>query len=290
MIHIILTCTSTKNVVIPDYLKFRNIQGKTQKELFDKWFERIEQHPNKHYAVEMYSGFEYLHKEINRYGGILWIASAGLGILKPFDLIPPYSITFNHRWEDGVRRGFRAQYAEREWWKMLTNKTGLCLSDLAKQHTDDTFIFSCSEAYYPALINDISEASIYANQSLFVSRWLGGEFTGTKMPIDKRIIPLIGSTEYNIAACYALFCLKKLNTGYSVSDIRTIVQDYLDQAPKTPRKKILRKKISDNEIVEYIQTNPNLTVAQITNKIRKDGFSCGSDRFDRISRNIGYKM
>lgn len=291
MIHIILTCTSQKTLSTPNDLKFRNMVGLTQEDLFKKWVSAIESYPIKIPAIQLYGKtLQDFYETIDRTKIHLWIASAGMGLISPDTLIPPYDITFNYRWEDGVRRGFDPKLAEQNWWGLLCGYRGLSITDLAQQNSNDTFIFTTSESYYPALINDICAASNECIHSLFLSRWLGGgKFNGLLMPSDKRIVALIDSTEYNMASKYALFCIEQHFGGLDWIDIKRLVEQHLDTIPLIPRVKKPREKIEDIKVIEYINNNLTKSVAQITNLIRDDGYSCGSDRFNKIARQIGFK-
>jgi len=287
MIHVVLTCTSSKTLAIPPELQFSRIHGTTQDELFNQWIATTTSYGIKLPAIELYAG-ALKQFVIDCPDVKLWIASAGMGLISPSTPIPLYNITFNHRWADGVRRHFQPNVAERNWWDMLCTHHNTSITQLVKDNPDDTFIFSTSEAYYPALINDMCNASQYTPNAVFISRWLGGDFNGIRMPIDKRIISLIESTEYNMAPKYAQYCINRLQDGMSWHSIATEVQAYIDNIPKITRNKITRNKISDDGIITYINEYSNKTIPQITNMIRNDGSSCGSDRFNKIARSIGF--
>lgn len=286
MIHVILTCTASKTLPVPNELMFRNFSGATQRELFDEWVVNVEQH-QKIPAIDLYGGqLQQFYKDAPNV--TLWIASAGMGLISPTTPIPPYNITFNHRWEDGIRRNFLAKIAEKNWWEMLCAYNKFSIADLVAKHPRDTFILSTSEAYHPALMSDICAASYLTDNAVFISRWLGGDFNGIKMPTDKRIIPLIGATEYNISTKYALYCVTQLLKGCTWQEISEGVQRYIDGVPKITRERTARSKIGDDGVKMYLNLYGGKTIPQITNIIRNDGYSCGSDRFNKIARQVGY--
>ena len=130
-VNIVVTCTKRKRRPPDESLKFRHIAKDSIEEGFEVWVQRIMDSgevllpPRDLYAGDHWSVAVSLEQvaEASGFKAIIWVCSAGYGLLSIDKMIKPYSATFSSSHPDTVCRWGEGKYRssyKKMWWRLLT--------------------------------------------------------------------------------------------------------------------------------------------------------------------------
>jgi hypothetical protein len=130
-------------------------------DLVDEWIARINQHrqkPQNSEARHLYAGGAFSHalEAHNAAGGMLFVASAGLGLLNGSEKVPAYGLSITGNSTENILNLIPEARAD-QWWKILCQKTPYekPLDSVFEANSETCTIFSLSRPYLSMLSNDI---------------------------------------------------------------------------------------------------------------------------------------
>ena len=213
-INVIVTCTKQKTCEPPSSLQLRNVTGASVESRVRQWKHRLDRSagdsisPRSLYAGDHWAVAKNLGDLAKPSEQILvWVISAGYGLLPLDALIQPYSATFSTRHPDTVvspRESVQLDPAadKRAWWNALINldwdrETPISISDIAAEYPDSPMLIAASANYLHAVQDDLRNARDLMNdKSLLAIISAGtealGDLTEHLIPSDARLQPLVG--------------------------------------------------------------------------------------------------
>lgn len=120
--HVILTaCTQRKRFVPHSLLSARNLEGGTLQDVSREWTVRLAQAERAATAGELYCGRSFVEakKAAQFVRGDLYIASAGLGLLRSDDDAPAYNLTVSKGSPDCILDKLSGDHEASDWWAAI---------------------------------------------------------------------------------------------------------------------------------------------------------------------------
>ena len=173
--NIVVTCTKRKRWSPQESLRFRHIPKKSIEEGFSDWVDSLNRTDDSTLpARELYAGDHWAVAcsleqvaASQGYQAVVWVCSAGYGLLRIDTPIKPYSATFSSshpdtvcRWSDGK---YRREYKQ-AWWQFLSQWSGpetatsRSLAGLAETFPTYPLVVVASRDYMEGLLDDCKEA------------------------------------------------------------------------------------------------------------------------------------
>ena len=179
-IHLITNCTKNKrNVISASTAMLSEIKETTCFSRVHEWLKHIDGCEKRVPALDLYVGEHWAvaKEEYNR-KRMLWILSAGWGVINAETPICPYDATFTKGDENSIFRSSKDEdesviNQNREWWKTLHEKrsSDLTLEKLFNEFSGDCFFIAASPHYLnviePELI-ELKEKGIVTSENTFV--------------------------------------------------------------------------------------------------------------------------
>ena len=309
--NIVVTCTKRKHRSPKESLRFRHIAKKSIDEGFSDWVDNLNRTDDGMLpARELYAGDHWTVacslEQVTASSGykvVIWVCSAGYGLLRIDSLIKPYSATFSSshpdtvcRWSDGkYRRSYKPV-----WWELLSHWSGpgtatpRSLVGLAATFPTCPLLVVASRDYMEGLLDDCREARNALDDPNLLSIVSAGSkdlpgLTPNLIPSDVSLRWLVGGTVRAFNIRYTRKIL--LETDYQ--ELRAPVlhrkfSEIVAQSPRPPA--ISRAKTSDEEVWRFIWTSlerHGLTGhTGLLRRFRDSGRACSQKRFSSIFESV----
>ncbi len=310
-INIIVTCTKQKTYEPTSSLQLRNVTGASVESRVRQWKQRLDRSvgdsisPRSLYAGDHWAVAKNLGDLAKPSEQILvWVISAGYGLLPLDASIQPYSATFSTRHPDTVvspRESVQLDPAadKRAWWNALINlgwdrEKPISVSDLASEYPDSPLLIAASSNYLHAVQDDLRHArDLLEEKDLLAIMSAGadtlGDLTEHLIPSDARLQPLVGGVlrSLNVRLLrYALETARK--TPPTLSTISRRFQKLVDEAPDRP--KYDRTPMSDDDVRRFVQKamrkNGSVTQSGLLRELRDSGKACEQGRFRTLFKEV----
>ncbi|GFJ84997.1 hypothetical protein Phou_091770 [Phytohabitans houttuyneae] len=167
-VHIVVTCTNRKRYPVPPQLRISNLAHLRPGTRFNEWTARLADSSHSRYpAADLYAGEHWqvaqkLTEALAAKTAVLWIASAGYGLVAADTAVCAYGATFSASAPDAVG----ASLADvTDWWRRLGQWPGPAresprtFADLARRNPQATIVAVLSEAYQRACVDDLLTAA-----------------------------------------------------------------------------------------------------------------------------------
>lgn len=310
-INIIVTCTKQKTCEPPPALQLRNIVGASVESRVKQWKHGLERSvgdsisPRSLYAGDHWAVAKSLGDLAKPSEQILvWVISAGYGLLPLDALIQPYSATFSTRHPDTVVLPREATKVDppadkRAWWNALINlnwdrEKPIAISDLAAEYPDSPMLIAASANYLHAVQDDLRNTRDLMNDtSLLAIMSAGtealGDLTEHLIPSDARLQPLVGGVLRSLNVRLLRYALESARRNPpTLPLISRRFQKLLDDAPDRP--KYDRTPMSDDDVRRFvkkaIRKNGSATQSGLLRELRDSGKACEQGRFRTLFKEV----
>ena len=305
--NIVVTCTKRKHRSPKESLKFQNISKKSIEEGFSDWVDSLNRTDDGTVpARELYAGDHWavacsLERvaALSGYKGVIWVCSAGYGLLRIDSLIKPYSATFSSshpdtvcKWNDGK---YRRNYKQ-AWWQLLSHWSGpetatpRSLARLAATFPTYPLLVVASRDYMEGLMDDCREARDGLDDPSLLSIVSAGSkdlpgLTQNLIPSDVSLRWLVGGS----VRAFNIRYTRKILSETDYQELRAPVlhrkfSEIVTQSPRPPA--ISRAKTSDEQVWRFIWTSlerHGLTGRTgLLRRFRDSGRACSQNRFSSI--------
>jgi hypothetical protein len=308
-LHIIANCTCRKRAQALDLLCLRTVPPGTLEERARSWCNRLK-HPSEKsiraedlYAGDHWAAVQRLQPLAEQAGfrPVIWIISAGYGLVSASTRIHPYSATFSGAHPDTVTafvtdRKSRASLLK-EWWKFLTGSSCASgrgprsLSGLAQSAPRDYYLVIASPDYLLAVGDDLLNAAnqyLSPDRLLIVSSRDGqnddplGQFV---IPSSARLQSRVGGARASLNARVASLVLKKIPIcGFNADALRNEIRAISTRSPKLPA--YGRTRIHDSEVRKFIRhrlsESTPVSFSSLLREFRDSGRACEATRFKNL--------
>ena len=120
---IVTNCSARKTATAVSALRARSLPRGTPSELAAAWRSRVDNADGRVRALQLYSGrnFSIAHEVAKYYGAELRVLSAGMGLIKPSAVVPPYDLTISTGERDCIlgRAPRRQLFSAQQWWQVI---------------------------------------------------------------------------------------------------------------------------------------------------------------------------
>ena len=305
--NIVVTCTKKKRRPPDESLKVRDIAKDSIEEGFEIWSQRIMESgevlmpPRDLYAGDHWNVAVSLEKvaEASGFKAIIWVCSAGYGLLNIDRMIRPYSATFSSSHPDTVCKWGKGTYSSsyREmWWRLLTELPGpdpgtpRSIASLALRDPTYPLIVVASRDYMDGIKSDCKEARNELVDPDLLSIVSAGShdlpgLDSNLLPADVSLRQLLGGTVRALNIRYTRKILSEVRyEQLRASLLHQECSRILAQAPSSPA--IQRTRTSDQDVREFIwsflKQHGKTSRTTLLHSLRESGFACSQNRFERV--------
>ncbi|MFM2219861.1 MAG: hypothetical protein RL240_4179 [Planctomycetota bacterium] len=296
---LIANCTATKRVSAGDALMLRKWTG-TIRQRFAWWTKAIDAAGFLTPARYCYAGDAWAQvlaaESVKPECTLLWVVSAGLGLISVDQPIPNYSATFINSDSDSIGHSKNQNI---DWWNLCVEwqrkKTGVgSIADLATANPDAKFVVALSTSYLAVVKNDLilARESLSSPDNLLVisagTRHLP-DLHGSLMPIDARFENLVGGARATLNARMLRHIIEKFKPEQISA---SMVESYLNNIATSLKqaRSYDRKILNDKQIAAFIRKhsrkNSRTSASSLLRLLRDEGSACEQKRFQRIYRSI----
>ncbi|HZO68710.1 MAG TPA: hypothetical protein VFB74_27260 [Kribbellaceae bacterium] len=287
-LHVVVTCANRKRHAVPSQLRLGNLSNRRPAARFAAWTARLGSGAHPRYpAVDLYAGE---HWQVARnlttdtptaQNAVLWIASAGYGLIRADTGICAYGATFSAARRDAVGTSV-AEVAD--WWQRLGEWPGPApdrprtFTELARRSPDTTIIAVLSEAYQRACGDDlIAAASILDPDALSV---VGPP---AHPPLADVLVPVTATLRHTVGGSLQALNVRVVKhlLGHSAGSGRAALREAAVAAvpANPPVRRASGQRMSDADVRTYIQAQPHTSATQLLQQLRGTGRSCEQARF-----------
>ncbi len=299
-IHLITNCTKTKrNVISASTAMLSEIKGTTSFSRVSEWLKHIDGCEIRIPAIDLYVGAHWAvaKEEYNR-ERMLWILSAGWGLINAETPICPYDATFTKGDANSIFRSSADEeesviYQNREWWTILheNRSSDLSLEKIFNDFSDDYFFIATSPQYLnviePELVRLREKGTITIENTFVITsgKGLNEKLKDLQYLVSEDFCSILGGSRISLNIRLAKYlidgCMDSRN-------IKTFIENKYSSLCNSakPATKYNRKKLSDAEVIILIKKMiefENINSASLGLKeLRKSGMACEQKRFGKL--------
>jgi hypothetical protein len=290
-LHIVVTCANRKRHAVAPPLRLGSLGQRRPAARFATWTTRLGSSTHPRYpALDLYAGE---HWQVVRsltsdtaLGArvVLWVASAGYGLIPADVAICAYGATFS-----AGRDAVGTTVAEvADWWGRLGDWPGpvpdqpRTFTDLARRTRSATIIAVLSEAYQRACADDLlAAAALVGSDALSVVGPPDAhpQLTDLLVPVTAPLRHTVGGSlqALNVRAA------RHLLTHGAGSGRAALREAAVAATPaNAPAGRPTGQRMSDAEVRAYIRAQPHTSATQLLRRLRDTGRSCEQARFGRL--------
>lgn len=292
-LHIVVTCANRKRRPSPVTLRLRLIPRVQPKERVARWLEQLTAEAGETVTAEkLYAGEHWdvarslpsIATEFSR--SMLWVVSAGWGLIPVDAPIRAYSATFSPGHLDSVAtdaNGTRIWWGTLAAWQGPTPGRARSLAALVAEHPRDRVLVSLSEAYLTACEADLRAALSLARpgQVSIISAGLGqrADLASWRLPADARLQHVLGGTRAALNARIVADLLRAGANDHQAMHDRLC--NHLARAPELVAYR--RRRLTDADVIDFIRARharyPQASRSGLLRELRDAGMACEQTRF-----------
>jgi hypothetical protein len=283
----------------------RNLPALPVRQRAHEWIRRLERTSNPRWAAaDLYAGDHWTAAARlpdlgvgQGYMTVLWVLSAGYGLIPSHLPIAPYAATFSSSSPDSV--GTSAESPA--WWDVLTSETSIApghhrsLTAIATADPTARILVVAALPYLHPIAADAAEAArrLSSDEQLMVvsagARSSGNGLSPFLLPLDSRLTQIVGGSRISLNARAAAFVVE---TASETGLTRTTVSEFLaTRLADLPAQDIYdRTPMADDEVVAYIHdrltVDPHLSATRLLRDLRDGGRACEQQRFHDLVREV----
>lgn len=243
---------------------------------------------------------------------VLWVISAGYGLISSDDQIYSYSATFTLGNENSVTNGEHDSNSRnkllRQWWDKISNfslpgnSNPRKISQLLQENSDDYFLVIASADYLSAIEEDLLEGIKFVpspnNVVIVTSKSFSNDnLQNNIIPADarlqcngdcakeceKHLIPR--GVRGTISASIAGKIIERAKeNGFNAQALKQFVEKSIEESPALIN--FNRARLDDDEVCKFInaelETSPSASCTFLLRKMRDSGLACEQKRFKSI--------
>ncbi len=299
-----IPCSSRKRLSPEPSMCAQNLVSGNIEVVAKAWGECLRDASTKHRPEQVYCGRAYREGKFAAecINGIIFVISAGYGLVSENDEIAPYSLTVTSGQVDSINRNIRkSEWSPNAWWQALGTYTqaNTNLRSLLKKMKPDLILISLSTGYGHLIADDLQKLTEKTKRRLRI--FCAGkrspvppELNANIMPYDNRLdgpnSPIRGTM--SDFSCRALHhyarCLRDgLIKGVDLTEDKACLESIM--ASWTLPEKPNRIRQTNDEIIAFIsdtwsQSNGRLNAC--LRSLRDSGRACEQNRFRDLFQKI----
>ena len=314
-VNIVVTCTKRKRLPTAQGFRVRDIEASDIDIGLAKWSERLEECRGRPVAArDLYAGDSWSvvrslkHQALmSDMTAIIWVCSAGFGLISIDAEICPYSATFSPHHPDSVLRWNRASpqsLGKQLWWQLLGEWGGpekckpRSISAVAEMDPHSPLLVVASRDYLQAIGRDLVHAlDLLASPDRLIIISTGtkrhADLAGNILPSSANLQRDVGGSLHslNVRILRKLLSENRAEELYASRLAKSISQW---SSVKSRISRVAREAIKDDEVEEYIANalSEDATVgwSSLLRQLRESGWACKQERFASIFRSTRAKI
>jgi hypothetical protein len=303
-VHLVVTCANRKTRPIPSTLRLRHLRRRAPAARATAWIDQLEgsREPTLP-ARDLYAGEHWqvvrdLEQTAAAAGldAMLWVCSAGYGLVPAGAFLRPYAATFTTGHLDSVSTNPRDGAS---WWTALAAWSGpeptapRTLQDLARREPNAIFLLALSSVYLAACAEDMQNAAaeLAAPEHLTIisaGTARRGPLGRHLVPADARLQSALGGTRQSLNVRILAHLLRQ-PSPLTYTHHSGMLERWLKVAP--PLVKHERLPRTDAQVAGFIRrrraTEPDATASRLLREFRDLGYACEQHRFATIYHALG---
>jgi hypothetical protein len=193
--NVITNCSNRKRRPIAAKLHAASLPRANQSQLAAEWGRRLAAQATRSPASELYGGrgFQEAVLAANCLRAELFVASAGLGLIRASSLVPAYACTILPNVSDSIADRVTANFSPTAWWRQINRNSpfALSLSNMAAS-SDGMVCVALSQNYLSMIEEDLMGLDAGTRQRLrfFTAaplKRIAPELRANVMPYDERL-------------------------------------------------------------------------------------------------------
>jgi hypothetical protein len=290
----VTNCSSLKSVAPDPGLAVGTIVPGPQVAVAEQWLKRVAAVSPTCRASDLYSGrgVKRLKRVAERLSVPIFIASAGLGLLRGGTKVPSYDLSVSLVAPVAVQRRVVAGFSAHDWWASVQQTTyATPFTEVFAGVTKGLVLVAVSSAYVPLLTQDLTrlEAEQRARLRLFGASdsKYPSELRPMLMPYDARLDRLVRGSKVDFAQRaaehFASGCEAGVGFPTTLEAQRHWVEGELNRVVTRPGPK--RRSVDDEEIRRLASRFAKEGVRQtraLALLRREEGIACEQSRFRRL--------
>lgn len=294
---IVTSCTARKRGVRRPLSLDRSMMGPCLASTAERWRTALRQQSLRVAAADLYAGRSFVEarRTAASAGGLLFVVSAGLGLVAAEDQVPGYNLTAASK-EGGLNAALAAHSATAaDWWTALCEGNGL--ARLLRQHPKAILLMALPSSYIRMVSADLATVSKEDAARLRILTSPAGRkelpevATSAALPYDERLesVPQYAGTRADFPQRALRHFVETVNGHlHSLEAGRQLVEEALATrgVPQSPT----RTRLSDKGIRELIRSNWRKydgQSAKLLRFLRDDALvACEQGRFASLWRSI----
>jgi hypothetical protein len=305
---VFVICTMTKRFLGTGNLLLREVGGSSVSDRFAGWTDRIQRSRSPALPViDTYSGGHWsVVRSLNnsfaarRGSALLWVVSAGYGLISVADKIIPYGATFAPGQTDSIAAdsGCSSTESSEAWWRMLSQwrppsfqgDAPRSVADVVSQNPGAVNLLVLSPDYFRALRGDLCQSlKIISDQQKLIILTSDdrspGEIAGNTIRIDARLQVHLGGARSSLGIRTAQVVLQQLEgKPITVDSFRAAMENLI--ARHGVVQVYDRQPMADDQVLQFIgdelSRNASLSSTALLAKLRSSGCACERKRFHKF--------
>jgi len=290
---LVTNCSARKSALGAADLLHRNLAKGPQSEVGDHWLAALERAPATARARDLYSGRGVVRMQAlaDRLGAPLYIASAGLGLVKSEERVPSYDLSVSADTPSAVQRLIDDDFSAKDWWATLARSPyATPINKLFDENADHLICIAVSNSYVPLISDELARLDKTRRDRLRLFGAADSKYQPALrpllMPYDRRLDTLVRGSKVDFAQRAAEHFIVAMTTvkhfPNSVDEQRAWITATLDEVPVKALEK--RQVVDDEKIMGLARklAAQGHSHTKALGILRKQGIACEQSRFRRL--------
>lgn len=297
-VHLITNCTSNKRKFCSKPpIALSEIKKNKNESVVKEWLELLHYNGETVAAIDLYLGDHWsIAREIYKKNKLVWVISAGWGLINIETPIYPYNATFTKGDPNSVSYpdvNNSAIQQNRKWWNDLHKRRCLDFSieKLFEDFSGDYFFIAVSPQYINVIEPELAELKkkgVITSKNTFIltsGKGLQESLRELQYLVSEDFCSILGGSRISLNIRLARYLMEGCDSHDDIQEFVTQKYNLLCDSSK-PAKKYDRIKLSDEEVISFIKkviTDEDIRSATAgLKKLRSKGMACEQKRFGHL--------
>lgn len=291
---LVTNCSAQKSAGCAPGLSYQDLAPGPQSAVEGQWVTALARSSPAMRARDLYTGrgVRRMQRLADSLGAHLFIASAGLGLVRGEDNVPGYDLSVSAGTASAVQRRVLGSFSPKDWWTSLQqSKYASPIGEVFARQANGLVLVAISNAYVPLLVHELIRLERAQRDRLRLFGAVDSKYPADLrhllMPYDARLDTLIRGSKVDFAQRAAEHFVTGMSTNASfpngIDEQRSWVKANLDAVIVRPVEK--RQAADDARIRELARklAEQGLSHTKALSVLRQQhGIACEQSRFRRL--------
>jgi hypothetical protein len=290
---LVTNCSARKSALGASDLLHGNLAKGPQSAVAERWLAALERASATTRARDLYSGRGVVRMQVlaDRLGVPLYIASAGLGLVKSEERVPSYDLSVSADTPSAVQRLIDHAFTAKDWWANLSRSPyATPIDELFDENENHLICIAVSNSYVPLISDELARLDKTRRDRLRLFGAADSKYQPALrpllMPYDRRLDTLVRGSKVDFAQRAAEHFIVAMTTDKhfpnSVDEQRAWITATLDEVPVKALEK--RQVVDDAKIMGLARklAAQGHSHTKALGILRNQGIACEQSRFRRL--------